>query len=64
MSTRREPRVIVRGRHDVACPAESAWALHRAWPGADQRVVPDVGHAAMEPGRLRELVSATDRMRR
>ena len=57
------PAVIVQGRYDVVCPMESAWALHRAWPEADLRVVPDAGHAAMEPGILHELVSATDRFR-
>jgi proline iminopeptidase len=58
------PGVIVQGRYDVVCPAESAWALHRAWPEADLRIVPDAGHAALEPGNLHELVSATDRLRR
>ena len=58
------PGVIVQGRYDVVCPAESAWALHRAWPEADLRIVPDAGHSAMEPGNLHELVSATDRLRR
>jgi len=57
------PAVIVQGRYDVVCPMESAWALHRAWPEASLRVVPDAGHAALEPGTLHELVSATDRFR-
>ncbi len=57
------PGVIVQGRYDVVCPAESAWALHRAWPKAELRIVPDAGHSAMEPGNLHELVSATDRLR-
>ncbi len=57
------PAVIVQGRYDVVCPMESAWALHRAWPEADLRVVPDAGHAAMEPGILHELVTATDAFR-
>jgi proline iminopeptidase len=43
---------------------ESAWALHRAWPEADLRVVPDAGHSALEPGIVSELVAATDRYRR
>jgi proline iminopeptidase len=55
------PAVIVQGRYDVVCPMETAWALHRAWPEADLRVVPDAGHSAMEPGNVDELVSATDR---
>jgi proline iminopeptidase len=42
---------------------ESAWALHRAWPEAELKVVADAGHAAHEPGILNELVLATDRFR-
>src|SRR5580704_15008253 len=57
------PAVIVQGRYDVVCPMESAWALHRAWPEADFRVVADAGHAASEPGTLHELVEATDWLR-
>ena len=57
------PGVIVQGRYDVVCPMESAWALSRAWPEAELRVVPDAGHSAGEPGTVHELVSATDRFR-
>lgn len=57
------PTVIVQGRYDVVCPAESAWALHRALPESDLRIVTDAGHSAMEPGILHELVEATDRFR-
>ena len=57
------PGVIVQGRYDVVCPMESAWALHRAWPEAQLRIVPDAGHAASEPGIVHELVTATDRLR-
>jgi proline iminopeptidase len=57
------PTVIVQGRYDVVCPAESAWALHRAFPEADLRLVPDAGHSAFEPGNLHELIVATDRFR-
>lgn len=57
------PGVIVQGRYDVVCPMESAWALHRAWPEADLRIVEDAGHAAHEPGILHELIEATDRFR-
>lgn len=55
------PGVIVQGRYDVVCPAESAYDLHRAWPESKLVMVPDAGHSAMEPGILHELVSATDR---
>ena len=57
------PAVIVQGRHDVVCPARSAWDLHRAWPEADLRIVPDAGHSAFEPGIAHELIEATDRFR-
>ena len=55
------PGVIVQGRYDVICPMTSAWALHRAWPEADLRIVADAGHSAFETGMIHELVSATDR---
>jgi proline iminopeptidase len=57
------PAVIVQGRHDVVCPMETAWDLHRAWPEADFRVVQDAGHSASEPGITHELIEATDRFR-
>ncbi len=37
-------------------PATSAWDLHRVWPEADFRMVPDAGHSAFEPGNIHELV--------
>ncbi len=55
------PCVIVQGRYDVVCPMESAWALFRAWPEADLRIVADAGHSAFEPGNVHELIEATDR---
>lgn len=55
------PAVIVHGRYDVLCPAKIAWELHRAWPRARLRIVPDAGHSAFEPGITHELVCATDR---
>jgi proline iminopeptidase len=58
------PATIVQGRFDVVCPMRTAWALHKAWPEADFRVVGDAGHSAFEPGTARELVKATDRYAR
>jgi proline iminopeptidase len=57
------PTVIVQGRYDVVCPMISAWELHRAFPEADLRIVPDAGHSALEPGTRAALVEATDRFR-
>jgi proline iminopeptidase len=55
------PAVIVQGRYDVVCPMKSAWDLHREWPEADLRIVPDAGHSAFERGNIHELITATDR---
>ncbi len=57
------PTVIAQGRYDVVCPMMSAWELHRAWPEADLRVIPDAGHSAAEPGIISALVDATDSFR-
>ena len=57
------PGVIVQGRYDMATPVTSAWDLHKAWPQAEFRLVPDAGHAFSEPGILHELIEATDRFR-
>ena len=58
---RKIPGVIVQGRYDVVTPMMTAWALHKAWPEAEFRVVPDAGHAGSEAGIVDELVRATDR---
>ena len=60
----RIPGVIVQGRYDVVTPMMTAWTLHRAWPEASLRIVPDAGHTATEPGIVHELVEATDRFGR
>ncbi|TDE97349.1 prolyl aminopeptidase [Occultella glacieicola] len=58
------PGVIVQGRYDACTPATTAWDLHRAWPEAEFVMVPDAGHASLEPGIARALVAATDAMAR
>ena len=54
------PGVIVHGRYDVVTPLSSAWALHKAWPKSQLRIVPDAGHSSLEPGIVSELVKASD----
>ena len=57
------PSVIVHGRYDVICAFVSAWDLHKAWPEATLKLIPDAGHAALEPGIADALVRATDQFR-
>jgi proline iminopeptidase len=56
------PGVIVHGRYDVVTPLSSAWALSKAWPKAQLRIVSDAGHSSLEPGIVSELVKASDQL--
>ncbi len=56
------PGVIVHGRYDSICPVEQAWLLHKAWPRAELKIIPEAGHALTEPGIAAALVAATDKM--
>ncbi len=56
------PGYIVHGRYDVICPVEQAWALHQAWPEAQLNIIPDAGHAVVEPGISEALLRATDEL--
>lgn len=53
------PAIIVHGRYDIVCPAENAWALHRAWPQATLNLIAEAGHSASEPGITDALIKAT-----
>ena len=57
------PGVIVHGRYDVVTPVRNAWDLHKVWPSAELRIVPDAGHAMTEPGIIHELIRATSHFR-
>jgi len=56
------PGIIVHGRYDSVCPVDQAWALHRAWPQSELKIIPNAGHAASEPGIMRALLDATNAM--
>lgn len=58
------PAIIVQGRYDMVCPPATAWRLHRAWPQARLRTIPDAGHSAFEPGIAAALIAATEQFRR
>lgn len=54
------PTVIVHGRYDVVCPVKNAFDLHRVFPEAELKIIPDAGHSFDEPGILKALLSAVD----
>jgi proline iminopeptidase len=58
------PGAIVQGRYDLDCPPYTAARLHEAWPEAEYVLLPDAGHVAFEPSIARELVAATERLKR
>ena len=58
------PAVIVQGRYDIVCPAESAYQLHQAWPRSELIIAPQSGHSALEPEITSHLVAATERFAR
>ena len=53
------PWRIVQGRHDIICPPQSAWDLHKALPKSDLRMVPDGAHSPTDPGMIHELITAS-----
>ncbi|MCK6210473.1 prolyl aminopeptidase [Georgenia sp. EYE_87] len=40
------PGVLVTGRLDISGPADTAWHLHRAWPGSELWIIEGSGHGA------------------
>jgi len=62
-SIRQIPAAIIQGRYDMICPPRTADRLASAWPEAEYVIVPDAGHAAMEPGIRSALIAATERFK-
>ncbi len=56
------PGTIVQGRYDMICPPDSAYALSKAWPAGELKMVRNAGHALSEPGISAELVRTMDRI--
>jgi proline iminopeptidase len=54
------PGVLIHGRRDLTCPIDTAWALARAWPGAELVDLADAGHLRSDFGRA-ALLRALDR---
>lgn len=52
------PATLLHGRYDVSGPLDTAWQLHRAWPGSELVVLDDAGHGGGSFGS--ELVRALD----
>lgn len=44
MLIREDEGTIIQGRYDVVCPPQTAWELHKVWPGSRLFMIPDAGH--------------------
>jgi proline iminopeptidase len=55
------PGALVCGRLDLGSPIESAWLLHKAWPGSELTVVENAGHETSTPGMMDSILAAIDR---
>jgi len=56
------PIILIHGRRDLVCPAESAYALHQRLPKAELRILPHAGHVASGTEMIDALMSAADEM--
>lgn len=56
------PGIIVHGRFDCLSPLDNAYALARAWPGAQLYIVREAGHTVTEPAMIDALIRATSDM--
>ena len=54
------PAVIIQGRFDIVCPAETALELASRWPEASLKICPFSGHSAFEREITHELIQATN----
>jgi proline iminopeptidase len=52
------PGVLVHGKLDLGSPLETAWQLHRAWPGSELVVVDDAGHTGSDAMRFAVAAAA------
>ncbi|MEZ4660421.1 MAG: prolyl aminopeptidase [Caldilineaceae bacterium] len=41
------PATLIHGRWDISGPVDTAWALHRHWPGSELQVLDDAGHGGI-----------------
>jgi proline iminopeptidase len=57
------PGVLIHGRLDLSCPADTAWELARAWPGSELLIDDHSGHRGSDTKRA-WMLSTLDRFAR
>lgn len=54
------PGIIIQGQCDQICPWGNAAELYSNWPTSIFLLIPNAGHASIEPGVLEALIEATE----
>jgi proline iminopeptidase len=54
------PAILVHGRLDFGSPLDTAWRLHRAWPGSELTILETAGHDARDAGMTTAIMDAAD----
>lgn len=57
------PCKIIQGGHDMIATPNSAFRLHKAWPGSVLKIINDAGHSPSEPGIISALIEATEQFK-
>lgn len=58
------PITIIHGRYDLVCPIQASFAVKERLPHVKLDVIPDAGHASIEPGIKLHLKKAVSRFLR
>ncbi|MEM7781201.1 MAG: prolyl aminopeptidase [Pseudomonadota bacterium] len=57
------PCHLAAGRYDVTTPVESAWLLHRAWPGSTLKIAQRGAHALVNAGLARAFLEGIEKLK-
>ena len=58
------PITIIHGRYDLVCPIQASFTIKEHLPHTRLHVIPDAGHASIEPGIKRQLKREVGRLLR
>ena len=58
------PCAIIQGGHDMIATPNSAYQLHKEWPGSVLHMVANAGHSSSERGTMSRLIQATEQFKR
>lgn len=63
-AVRHLPCTLIQGGYDMIATPNSAYRLHKAWPGSVLKLIPDAGHSPTETGIVSALIEATEQFKK